>query len=106
MGAAGARLHHLPWIAKVARKDYAVGLNLTGSGVDNPDAHFYENYACDSQRNYTGYCNQEIMKLMELQSMEPDVAKRKELVWGIDRHLRKTVAVLITIVPRPALRPT
>ncbi len=76
------------WHAKVARKDYAVGLNLTGSGVDDPDAHFYENYACGSQRNYTGYCNQEIMKLMELQSMETDVAKRRELVWEIDKRLQ------------------
>ena len=42
------------WHAKVARKDYQVGLNLTGIGVDDPDAMFYENYACGSQRNYTG----------------------------------------------------
>jgi hypothetical protein len=26
-------------------------------GVDDPDAQFYENYACGSDRNYTGYCN-------------------------------------------------
>jgi peptide/nickel transport system substrate-binding protein len=77
------------WHAKVARKDYAVGLNLTGSGVDDPDAHFYENYACGSQRNYTGYCNQDIMKMMELQSMETDVAKRRELVWEIDKKLQE-----------------
>ena len=77
------------WHAKVTRKDYAVGLNLTGSGVDDPDAHFYENYACGSQRNYTGYCNQDIMKLMELQSMETDMAKRRELVWEIDKRLQE-----------------
>jgi peptide/nickel transport system substrate-binding protein len=77
------------WHAKVARKDYSVGLNLTGSGVDDPDAHFYENYACGSERNYTGYCNQEIMKLMELQSMETDVAKRREIVWEIDKRLQE-----------------
>ena len=40
------------WHAKVARKDYQVGLNLTGIGVDEPDAMF-ENYA-RTQRNYTG----------------------------------------------------
>ncbi|MBT5192377.1 MAG: ABC transporter substrate-binding protein, partial [Rhodospirillaceae bacterium] len=39
------------WHAKVARKDYMVGLNLTGIGVDDPDANFYENYSCGSQRN-------------------------------------------------------
>jgi peptide/nickel transport system substrate-binding protein len=77
------------WHAKVARKDYAVGLNLTGSGVDDPDAHYYENYACGSQRNYTGYCNEEIMKLMELQSMESDFEKRREIVWEIDKRLQQ-----------------
>ena len=29
------------------------GLILTGSGVDDPDQQFYENYACGSERNYT-----------------------------------------------------
>jgi len=77
------------WHAKVARKDYAVGMNLTGSGVDDPDAHFYENYACGSQRNYTGYCNEEVMKLMELQSMESDFEKRREIVWEIDKRLQE-----------------
>ena len=32
------------WFPKVMRKDYTVGLNLTGSGVDDPDQKFYENY--------------------------------------------------------------
>ncbi len=35
---------------KIARKDFSVGLNLTGSGVDNPDQHFFENHACGSKR--------------------------------------------------------
>ena len=77
------------WHAKVARKDYAVGLNLTGTGVDDPDAHLYENYSCDSERNYTGYCNPEITKLMVLQSMEGDLDKRREIVWEIDRKLQE-----------------
>ena len=41
------------WFPKVTRKDYQIGLNLTGSAVDDPDQQFYENYACGSQRNYT-----------------------------------------------------
>src|SRR5262245_11148029 len=48
------------WHSKVTRKDYAVGLNLTGSSVDDPDQNFYENYACGSERNYTDYCNKEL----------------------------------------------
>src|SRR6202023_2970409 len=48
------------WFPKVARKDYALGLNLTGNSVDDPDQSFYENYSCNSERNYTNYCNKEI----------------------------------------------
>jgi peptide/nickel transport system substrate-binding protein len=80
------------WHAKVARKDYSVGLNLTGSGVDDPDAHFYENYSCGSQRNYTGYCNQELEKLFEKQSMTADQEARKKIVWEIDKTLQEDAA--------------
>jgi len=80
------------WHAKVARKDFMVGLNLTGLGVDDPDAQFYENYACGSQRNYTGYCNQDLQKLFEKQSMLEDVEERKKLVWDIDKQLQEDAA--------------
>jgi peptide/nickel transport system substrate-binding protein len=30
------------WHAKITRKEYQVGLNLTGNGVDDPDQNFYE----------------------------------------------------------------
>ena len=77
------------WHAKVARKDYKVGMNLTGSGVDDPDQNFYENYACDSERNYTEYCNPELEKLFDAQSMEQDRERRKRMVWEIDRKLQE-----------------
>ena len=57
------------------------------SGVDDPDQQFYENYVCGSDRNYTGYCNAEIDKLIDQQSMQSDVEKRKQLVWEIERRL-------------------
>jgi peptide/nickel transport system substrate-binding protein len=75
------------WFAKVARKDYSVGLNTTGNGVDDPDQTYFEHYACKSERNYTGYCNPEIEKLFPLQSMESDLEKRNKIVWEIDRRL-------------------
>ncbi|MGE5271535.1 MAG: ABC transporter substrate-binding protein [Thiohalocapsa sp.] len=75
------------WFPRIARKDYTIAGNLTGSGVDDPDAYFYEHYACGSQRNYTNYCNPELEKLYEKQSMEPDFEKRKHLVWEIDKKL-------------------
>ena len=77
------------WHAKVARKDFSVGLNLTGSGVDDPDQQFYENYACGSQRNYTGYCDKAIDALIDRQSQEADQAKRRTIVWEIDRRLQE-----------------
>jgi peptide/nickel transport system substrate-binding protein len=80
------------WFAKVARKDYSLGLNLTGNAVDDPDQSFYENYSCGSERNYTNYCNKEIEKLFDVQSQETDVNKRKKLVWEIDKKLQEDVA--------------
>jgi peptide/nickel transport system substrate-binding protein len=75
------------WFSKIARKDYAIGLNTTGNGVDDPDQTFFEHFACKSERNYTGYCNPEIEALFPAQSRERDVEKRKKLVWEIDRKL-------------------
>jgi len=80
------------WYPKVARKDYMVGTNLSGSGVDDPDAYFYEHYACGSERNYTNYCNPELEKMYEQQSIEADQEKRKKLVWEIDRQLQEDAA--------------
>jgi peptide/nickel transport system substrate-binding protein len=80
------------WFSKIARKDYAVGLNLTGNAVDDPDQAFYENYACGSERNYTEYCNKDLEAMFDRQSMESDVDKRRQLVWEIDKQLQEDVA--------------
>ena len=80
------------WFAKVARKEYSIGLNLTGAGIDDPDQTFYENFGCGSERNYTQYCNKDIQKLFDEQSQETDVAKRRKLVWDIDKKLQEDVA--------------
>ncbi|HYM31777.1 MAG TPA: ABC transporter substrate-binding protein [Candidatus Cybelea sp.] len=80
------------WFSKVARKDYTVGLNLTGNAVDDPDQAFYENYACGSERNYTEYCNKDLERLFDQQSVEPDINKRKAMVWDIDKKLQEDVA--------------
>jgi peptide/nickel transport system substrate-binding protein len=77
--------------ARVFKKDYAVGVNQTGSALDDPDQNFYENYACGSLRNYTGYCNKALEADFDRQSMETDVAKRKAMVWDIERKLADDV---------------
>ena len=80
------------WFAKVARGEYTVGMNLTAAALDDPDVNFYENYACGSERNYTKYCNQDVEKLIDQQSRETDLAKRRKLVWDVEKKLAEDVA--------------
>ena len=75
------------WYAKLAKKDYTIGLNVTGVSVDDPDGNIVENYSCKSERNYTQYCNAEVDKLLATQSRELDKEKRKKIVWDIERIL-------------------
>jgi len=88
------------WFPKIYRKDYTIAINGTESGVDDPDQQFYENFVCGAVRNYTGYCNPEVDKLIDRQSAEADLAKRKELVWQIERRLAEDGARPIIFYPR------
>ena len=80
------------WYARLAKKDYTVGLNVTGVSVDDPDGNIVENYSCKSERNYTQYCNAEVDKLLAAQSSELDREKRKKIVWDIERILVEDAA--------------
>jgi peptide/nickel transport system substrate-binding protein len=84
------------WYPTVMRKDYTIGLTVSENGLDDPDQQFYENFSCGAERNYTGYCNAEVDKLIDRQSSEPDVRKRTQIVWEIERKLAEDAA-------RPAL---
>src|SRR6476620_5042989 len=75
------------WYSKLSRKEYTIGLNVTGVSVDDPDGNMVENYSCNSERNYTQYCNAEVDKLLAAQSRELDKEKRKKIVWDIERVL-------------------
>ena len=90
------------WHAKVTRGEYSVGLNLTGVGVDDPDVNLYENYSCNSERNLTNYCNKEVDALIDKQSEETDVAKRKQIVWAIEKRLAEDLARPIIAYQRSA----
>jgi peptide/nickel transport system substrate-binding protein len=90
------------WFGRAARQDYWVALNLTGSSVDDPDATLVESYACDSEYNFTKYCNPEITRLLEAQSAEREVAKRREIVWEIERILNEDVARPVILHGRSA----
>ncbi len=80
------------YYGRVTRGDYMVALNLTGSGIDEPDVTIGENYPCKSQRNYTRYCNKAVDDLIDKQSQEFDVAKRKQMVWQIERIMADDAA--------------
>ena len=69
------------WFPKIYRKDYTIAINGTESGVDDPDQQFYENFVCGAVRNYTGYCNPEVDKLIDRQSAEAD--RRKTQAAGL-----------------------
>jgi peptide/nickel transport system substrate-binding protein len=75
------------WHPMATRGDYQIGANLTGLGPDDPDANFYENYGCGSPRNYSGYCNEQIQKLIDAQSAELDAKKRQALIRTIQQKL-------------------
>ena len=77
------------WYARMARKDYTIGMNVQGVGVDDPDVQLFETYSCGSERNYTGYCNADLEKLFHKQSMMADINQRRQLVWQIDKALQE-----------------
>jgi peptide/nickel transport system substrate-binding protein len=77
------------WHAMATRGEYQIGANLTGIGIDDPDANFYENFACGSPRNYTFYCNEQIASMIDKQSAEIDPKKRLAQVWEIERKLEE-----------------
>ena len=90
------------WYPRLTRKDYKIGVNVTETAVDDPDPAFYENYVCGAQRNYTGYCNKEVDALVDRQSAESDIEKRKRLVWQIEKKLAEDDARPILFYPRGA----
>jgi len=80
------------WFARMARRDFTFAVNQTGTGAEDPDAHLFENYTCGSNRNYSDYCNPEVDAMILRQSQEADPAKRRALVWEIDRKLQVEAA--------------
>jgi len=79
----------------VTRKEFAMVLHPTGVAVDDPDVLLFENYGCESQRNYSAYCNPEVMRMIEEQSATLDPVRRKALVQEIDARLMNDGARVI-----------
>jgi peptide/nickel transport system substrate-binding protein len=83
---------HYELVPEIMRKDYSVGMNLTGNSLDDPDQNFFENFLGGGLANIDGYCNPAVEKLMIAQSMEANQDRRKTLVWEIERLLAEGVA--------------
>jgi peptide/nickel transport system substrate-binding protein len=71
---------------------YTLAYHNYGVAVDDPDAALYENYTCNSQRNYTKFCDKDIEAKINEQSATLDQKKRKELVQQIDLALQQNIA--------------
>ncbi len=76
------------WYGRLARREFQMGVNLTASAPDDPDANLFENYTCGSQRNYSDFCSKEIDTLIAEESQVLNPAKRMQLVHEIDRRLQ------------------
>jgi peptide/nickel transport system substrate-binding protein len=72
------------------------------SSKDHPDNYLYLNYGCGGELNYNGYCNPEVDKLIDLQSIEAHQERRKQLVWEIERKLAEEPAWPIIFYDRRA----
>ena len=91
------------WYPKVMRRDFTVGAVVSENGLDDPDQQFYENFVCGAERNYGGYCNPELDRLVDRQSMEADLEKRRQLVWQIEKLLIDDNARPVLFYPRAAI---
>ena len=89
------------WFPKVMRRDYIVALSPAGVGSD-PDQGLYNLYGCGGDLNYNSYCNPEVDKLIDQQSIEPDPEKRKAVLWEIERRLAEDGARPIMFYDRRA----
>ncbi|MBY0329099.1 MAG: ABC transporter substrate-binding protein [Acetobacteraceae bacterium] len=80
------------WYGHMARPGWTLAMNLNGAAIDDPDVVLFENYACDSGRNYPRYCNRDLERRFTEQSMTLDRAARLRLVREIDIQLQRDVA--------------
>jgi peptide/nickel transport system substrate-binding protein len=80
------------WHPLATRGEFQIAANLTGIGADDPDANFYENFACGSPRNYSFYCNEQVMAQIHQQSQELDPKKRLAQVQAIQKKLEEEAA--------------
>ena len=80
------------WYNRLFGKQYQVALNLAGAGIDDPDGVLKMGFSSRSDANFSQYKNPDIDRLLDQQSQENDPARRKQIVWEIERTLIRDVA--------------
>src|SRR4029077_11660039 len=60
------------WFPTMYRKDYQVGSSVSAAVAEVPDDQCSPVETCDIELNYGGYCNRQLEKQFEQQSMEVD----------------------------------
>ncbi len=71
---------------------YTTAFETSGSAIDDPDVVLYENFKCESIRNYNKYCNREVEAKIDEQSSTLDPVKRKQMVQALDLLLQQETA--------------
>ena len=76
----------------VIKGAYTIAFETSGSAIDDPDVVLYENFKCESIRNYNKYCSREVEAKIEEQAATTDPVKRKQLVQALDLQLLQDAA--------------
>jgi peptide/nickel transport system substrate-binding protein len=80
------------WYGMSTKREYQMGSGLSGYGLDDPDSILTESFLCRSTRNYQGYCDDEVDRLIAQQSQELDPRKRQALLARLQRKLEDDAA--------------
>jgi peptide/nickel transport system substrate-binding protein len=80
------------WYGVSTRREFQLASSIAGYGIDDPDSILSESFICKSARNYQGYCNEEVDKLVAQQSQELDSKKRLALLTRIQKTIEDDAA--------------
>ncbi len=80
------------WYGVSTRREYQIGASISGYGIDDPDSILSESFLCRSTRNYQGYCDDEVDRLIVQQSAELDAKKRTALLTRVQKKIEDDAA--------------
>jgi peptide/nickel transport system substrate-binding protein len=89
------------WRARLARREFAVAVDVVALGAEDPDAVLGAYFRCPDRRGR--HCNPELEAALDRASMEADPARRKALVRAVDLRLQTEAGRLTLAHPLDAL---